>query len=221
MPLSQPVARELMHSRDITLRGYQRADGLLEVEAHLVDTKPYAFGNVDRGTVQPGEALHEMLVRMTIDDTLTIVGCEAVTEHGPFFSCHDGAASMARLVGLTIRPGFLKAANAQLGGVQGCTHLREMLQQIATVALQTIWPVRSRREAAARARGETATGTPSNEDGSARLLNTCHAYASDGAVVRRRWPHLYTGADAAPDDDAPAGGARTEAPQAALASREA
>lgn len=26
-----------------------------------------------------------------------------------------------------------------------------------------------------------------------RLIDSCHAYASDGAVVRRRWPDLYTG----------------------------
>jgi hypothetical protein len=199
MPLSTPVEREPMHRRAITLNGYQRADGLLDVEAHLVDTKPYAFGNVDRGTVQPGEPLHEMWVRMTVNDDLEIVGCDAVTEYGPFLSCHGGAASMSDLVGLKIKAGFLKAANARLGGVHGCTHLREMLQQMATVALQTMWPVRTRREAdalrAAREAGQLAEGEASNEDGSARLLNTCHAYASDGAVVQRRWPHLYTGTD--------------------------
>ena len=59
MPLSPPAAREIMHTRAITLHGYQRADGLLDAEAHLVDTKPYAFGNVDRGTIEPGEPLHE------------------------------------------------------------------------------------------------------------------------------------------------------------------
>lgn len=219
MPLSPPVAREPMHSRDITLRGFQREDGLIEVEAHLVDTKPYPFGNVDRGTVVPGEPLHEMWVRVTVDDALMIVACEAVTEHGPFFTCHGGAESMARLVGLSIKPGFLKAANARLGGVHGCTHLREMLQQIATVVLQTLWPVRSRREAAAlhaaRQSGTLTEGQVASEDGSARLLNTCHAYASDGPVVQRRWPHLFTGD--APQAQPP----QPNQPQAALASREA
>jgi hypothetical protein len=200
MKLSPPAAREPMHTRAITLHGYQRADGLLDVEAHLVDTKPYAFGNVDRGTIQPGEPLHEMWVRMTIDDTLTITACEAVTEHGPFFTCQGGAASMGELVGLAIKPGFLKAANARLGGIHGCTHLRELLQQVATVALQTLWPVRSRREAealrAAQRNGAVTQGAASGADGSARLLNTCHAYDSAGPVVKRRWPHLYTGAGA-------------------------
>ena len=39
MPLSTPQERELLHSRDIVLRGYQRADGLYDIEAQLTDTK--------------------------------------------------------------------------------------------------------------------------------------------------------------------------------------
>jgi hypothetical protein len=202
MPLSTPVEREIMHSRAIILHGYARTDGQIDVEAHLTDTKPYAFGNVDRGTVQPGEPLHEMWVRMTVNENLVVTACEAVTEHGPYFMCESGAASMSRLVGLTIQPGFLRAANSQIGGTHGCTHLREMLQQIATVVLQTLWPVRSRREAAAleaaRVHAEVASAQPSKSDGSGRLLNTCHAYASNGPVVQQRWPHLYTGKTTAP-----------------------
>ena len=201
MPLSPPAERDLMHKRAITLQGYARADGQFDVDAHMVDTKAFAFSNTDRGTVEPGIPLHEMWVRMTVSEAMVITGCEAVTEHGPFNVCGGGAATMSRLVGLTIRPGFLRAANERLGGIQGCTHLREMLQQIATVAMQTLWPVRSRREAealeAARARGEMSDG-PSNQDGSSRLVNSCHAYASAGPVVARRWPHLATApADAA------------------------
>jgi hypothetical protein len=202
LPLSPPAARQPMHTRRIHLEGFMRDDGLMDVEARLVDTKPYAFETIDRGAITPGTPLHEMHVRITFDAAMTILAAEAVTEHGPFFSCGDGAASFARLVGLTIRPGFLKAANAPLAGVQGCTHIREMLQQIATVAMQTMWPVRSRQEAAAaaaardRARdrgGPPAAADLTGADGSARLINTCHAYSDAGPVVQRRWPHLYTG----------------------------
>jgi len=191
LPLSPAAARQPMHTRRIRLDGFMRDDGLMDVEAHLVDTKPYAFETIDRGAITPGTPLHEMRVRITVDAAMTIVAAEAVTEHGPFFTCGGGAASFSKLVGLTIRAGFMRAANAPLTGVQGCTHIREMLQQIATVALQTMWPVRARQE-------EEAAGNPSGgdlweADGSARLIDTCHAYSSAGAVVRRRWPHLYTG----------------------------
>ena len=39
MPLSQPQDRELLHSRDIVLRGYRRSDGLYDIEAQLTDAK--------------------------------------------------------------------------------------------------------------------------------------------------------------------------------------
>ena len=39
MPLSEPAAARLLHLRDISLRGYHRADGLFDIEAHIRDTK--------------------------------------------------------------------------------------------------------------------------------------------------------------------------------------
>ncbi len=200
MPLSTPVERKLLHQRDIQVRGYGRDDGNFDIEATLTDIKTEGMKNADRGWIASGEPLHQMRVRMTIDERMTILACEAVTEKGPFAVCPGGAASMSRLAGLTIKAGFLKAANQALGGIEGCTHLRELLQQMATTAFQTMWPIRSRREADAVAnRPAGAPAQPQAEDGSARLLNTCFAYSSSGPVVRRRWPHLYTGPDGAPD----------------------
>ena len=49
MPLTPPAARELTHLRDISLRGYQRGDGLFDVEAHIRDTRTTGFANQDRG----------------------------------------------------------------------------------------------------------------------------------------------------------------------------
>ena len=188
MALSKPTGRELLHERDITIRGYQRSDGRFDIEAHLTDTKSYSFPSEDRGQIPSGEPLHEMWVRMTVNQDLVIDACEAATDHGPFTICPDAAPSFSRLAGLRIGRGFLRAAAERVGGVHGCTHLRELLQQLGTVAFQTLYPVRARKEAAAAAAGTERTP---------RLLNTCYAYASDSPVVRRRWPHLSTGPDAA------------------------
>jgi Protein of unknown function (DUF2889) len=184
MALSKPTGRELLHEREIKIGGYQRSDGRFDIEAHLTDTKSYSFANEDRDQIPAGEPLHEMWVRMTVDQDLLIEACEAATEHGPFAICPDAAPSFSRLAGLRIGRGFLRAAAERVGGVQGCTHLRELLQQLGTVAFQTLYPVRMRKEAAARAERMPPA------------LNTCYAYAADGPVVRRRWPHLYTGPDA-------------------------
>lgn len=180
MPLSNPAERELLHSRDVTIRGYRRNDGRFDIEAHLTDTKSYGFPNEDRGYVEAGEPVHGMWMRMTVDEDLTIVACEASTEFGPYAICPGAAPNFSRLAGLSIKRGFLKAAADRVGGIQGCTHLRELLQQMATTALQTLYAVRSRR------------GAVENSEKPA-ILNTCFAYATDSPVVRRRWPHLYTG----------------------------
>lgn len=196
MPLSDPAPRKHFHTRAITIRGYAREDGLYDIEAELADTRTEGFANRDRGWINPGDKLHGMKFRLTIDERMLIHNSEAVTEFGPFAQCGGGAAKFSRLAGLTIKAGFLREALARVHGTEGCTHLRELIQQMATVAFQTLWPVRIQRERAAaeaaRAAGQHVA-LPSADDGSARLLNSCFAYAADGPVVRDRWPRLYTG----------------------------
>jgi hypothetical protein len=196
MPLSEAPERELIHLRDIALRGYRRADGLFDIEAQLTDTKTYGFDNEDRGRIEAGEALHGMWMRMTVDDGLTIIACEAATDDSPYAICPQAAPNFSRLAGLKIGRGFLREANARVGGPVGCTHLRELLQQMATVAFQTVLPLRRHRaeENRAEAKGESQDArVAASWGGPTALLNTCLAYGSDSPVVKRRWPELYTG----------------------------
>lgn len=190
MPLSDPHDRELLHVRDIRLRGYRRADGLFDIDAELVDTKTYAFANHDRGRIAPGEPLHHMVARMTLDESMLLTQFEAATERGPYTVCPAAAASFARLAGLRIGRGFIKAANERVGGTAGCTHLRELLQPMATVAFQTLYAVRVKQAPDAAA---TADANAQPSQGKPALLGTCLAYAPDSPVVKRQWPHFYTG----------------------------
>ncbi len=201
MPLSPATDRELLHTRDIVIRGYRRADGLYDLEAQLTDTKSYGFSNQDRGYIDAGEPLHGMWLRLTLDDSMTIVDSEAATDHGPYAACPGAAPNFARLIGLRVKSGFLREANHRVGGSIGCTHLRELLQQIATTAFQTINPYRARREAIAAGEKDQPgsdrldSRVSQKMGGAPAIVNTCLAYASDGAIVRRRWPQLYTGPD--------------------------
>ncbi len=182
MPLSDPAPRRLLHSRDIALRGYQREDGLFDIEATLTDTKTYGFSNQDRGEVQAGAPVHRMLARMTIDEDMTIQLFEANTEYGPFSICGSAAPNFAALAGLSVGRGFLKAANERVGGAKGCTHLRELLGQMGTVAFQTLIGVRRQKDAQ-----PNALQNPTKP----ALLNSCLAFAEDGEVARRNWPEWH------------------------------
>lgn len=189
MPLSDPIDRELLHLRTIDIRGYRRADGMVDVEARLADTKTYGFALEERGRLEPGDKLHGMAMRMTVDRNLLIVACEAATDHGPYSICPTGAANYGRLAGLTIKPGFLKAARDRIGATEGCTHLSEMLQQVATVAMQTMYSLRDKGAA------KTAEG-----DSARALFGTCSAFAPSSPVVKRRWPDLFV--PATPESEA-------------------
>jgi len=183
MPLSAPQPREHIHTREITCTGYRRADGLWDIEGHLIDTKTYAFHNDERGDVPPGVPVHEMWIRITVTDRLEIMEVEAATDYSPFALCRAVTPNIQRLVGLRIGPGWRDRALAKVGGVEGCTHIVELLAPVATTAFQTIFPIKNREQ--------PKTSAPS--DTPPRLLNTCHAFRSDGAKVKEIWPNFYEG----------------------------
>ena len=180
MPLSPPAARKRLHDRHVHCAGFRRDDGLWDIEGHLVDTKTYGFENIHRGTVEAGEPVHQMWLRLTVDDELLIHAVEAVTEHAPYRICPDVTPRYRRLEGLRIGPGFRRAVAERLGGVEGCTHLSELLGPMATTAFQTMAGQRRRRQAA----------DPSLPP---RWLDTCHGHARDGSVVKELYPQHYTG----------------------------
>jgi hypothetical protein len=190
MPLSPPVEREHIHTRVVECRGYRRGDGLWDIEGRITDVKTYSFGNQFRGEIPAGAPVHDMWLRLTVDDRLTIQAVEAVTDANPYPACPEVAPHFARLTGLRIRPGFQSEVRARLGGTEGCTHLVELLVPVATTAYQTVFPYLERER---RAR-QKAEGKP-REKPSRRppLINSCHAFAADGALVRRYWPDFYTG----------------------------
>jgi hypothetical protein len=77
MPLPPPGDREKLHSRLYDLSGYRRADGLWDIEGRLTDTKTYDFPNEYRGSIGAGEALHDMWLRLTIDEDFKVHDVEA------------------------------------------------------------------------------------------------------------------------------------------------
>jgi hypothetical protein len=203
MPLSQPADRERLHTRAIEINGYRRSDGLFDIEAHLTDRKSFGQTNYDRGYIDAGEPVHDMWLRLTIDEEMLIQSVEAVSDKTPYAMCPTAAPNFSRLAGLHIKSGFLREANQVVGGTIGCTHLRELLQQMATTAFQTINPAKAKKQLVAEGvstegRGSDVFDKRITEQwgGGNRILNTCLAYDDKGPLVKRRWPALYKGEDA-------------------------
>ncbi len=194
MGLPAPVEREAFHQRRIVMDGYRRADGLWDIEAHLTDTKSYAFENSFRGTIPPGEPLHDMWLRLTIDDGFVVRDVAASTDRHPFPACPEITPNFKRLIGETIKAGWFNRCRELLGGIAGCTHLLELLGPMGTVAFQTLYSERARalRAATKAGAGKAGDGKKSTR-GRPALIDTCHAWSATGEAVKEHWPEFYTG----------------------------
>ena len=187
--LSMPVDRELQQSRVIDLKGYLRDDGLWDIEGHLVDTKPFSVYHPKYGVRKPaGVPLHLMKIRLTIDDDMVIQDAEAATLAAPFDTCLTPAQLFPKLKGLSLKSGWKKAALELMGGVRGCTHLTEMLGNMATMAYQTLSA--SRKVIASLDDLDKISEQPF-------YVDSCYSYRKDGALIRRLFPQFAKDGDSA------------------------
>jgi hypothetical protein len=176
-------ARQEIHQREVLSHGYLREDGLWDIEAELRDTKTYFSRNGDGRERQPGDPIHNMRVRLTLDDTLTIVDAVAAMPSTPFDECPAAADPVRGLIGVTVGRGWRKAIDEAMGGIRGCTHVRELLAAMGTVAFQTIPNYRTHQR---RLRGEPSQiGTRPG-----RQLGQCLSWDFDGPLVARLMPEF-------------------------------
>lgn len=185
MSLPPAEGREKLHTRTIRIEGFARPDGNFDIDAYLTDIKSVPI-KTDRRQLAPGEVLHGLGARMTVTPTLQIVDFIAVMDDTPSAACETAPPNFKALIGLQIGAGFVRAAYERVGGTLGCTHIREMLQQMATVAFQTSFQVRQQ----ARLR-EAVNGMLKPA-----LLNSCHGWRAGGEMVRHLYPAYYQPAGA-------------------------
>jgi Protein of unknown function (DUF2889) len=172
--LSKPKPRNPLHTRTVTFQGYARDDGLWDIEGHLVDTKshPFVTGSV---TWAPGEAIHDMWIRITVDKHLAIQDIEVAMDSHPHPECPEVVPPMNTLIGAHIGKGWRKTIETHLGGTKGCTHLRELLNAMATATYQAI---------------PGALFDP-DESKPPLYLGNCKSWDFSGPVVMRIYPQFY------------------------------
>ena len=119
MPLPQPtVARTLRHTRSITAQGFARDDGLWDIDLTLTDAKTRAVP-ISTGMLQPGQPIHELWLRVTIDTQLNIVDACASSDAVPYPGhCETIAPAYQVLKGLNLFRGFRVAVKERLSGTE-------------------------------------------------------------------------------------------------------
>ncbi|MNT34482.1 hypothetical protein D3C72_1704680 [compost metagenome] len=142
-----------------------------------------------------------MRVRITLDDTYTVRAVAAALPSIPFPECTGGMPPLQGLVGASIARGWRKALETTLGGTRGCTHLRELLMNLGTVAYQTVGGEARRQEWEAlpepRIRPPVSTSPKPHWD-------KCVSWRLDGEVIRRWAPDFYQGPGKASPGTSPA-----------------
>ncbi|EIF35718.1 Protein of unknown function (DUF2889) [Burkholderia sp. Ch1-1] len=174
---SDRSTRRVVHTRRIECIGFERSDGLFDIEGHIRDTKAEDSDLLFK-TVPAGSPIHDMRIVVTIDSNLLIHRIEAHTDSSPSRFCTEINEAYARLEGVTIGAGFMKEVKSRLSGPKGCTHLTELLGPIATTAIQTLMGWR---------KAAPATSESADAAGSAQahpMVDTCYAWRAGGDVVQ-------------------------------------
>jgi hypothetical protein len=175
LPVSE-IERELVHTRRVRYEGYKRADGLWDIEAHITDVKSHDCA-LRTGVRRAGLPIHDMIVRVTIDRKFNVVDALAVSDAVPYpGGCETIGPAYRKLIGLNLVKKFRDGVKERLGGVQGCTHITEMLAGLPTAAIQSF---------AGEMREERPPGRKPFQ------LDHCHAMDTTGDTVRKWYPEWY------------------------------
>ena len=183
MPLSKPIKRDLIHTRNVDVSCYRRTDGLWDVDGHLTDLAAVPVKNYTGGVIEPGTPIHDMNIRLTLNETIKIVAVEVSMEAHPYPLCPGILPAYQRLKGETIGRGWHRRVRELFGGVNGCVHIVDLLGPVGTLGFKNV----------KRDSGQDELPPAERRDDKPYQINTCHALASNGEIVRARWPGLYTG----------------------------
>tara|TARA_Y100001934_G_scaffold271413_1_gene357906 strand:+ start:304 stop:855 length:552 start_codon:yes stop_codon:yes gene_type:complete len=181
MPLTTNVERELIHTRTLEMTAHRRSDGWYDIEGHLIDRKPYRYVMPDHA-FEANAPVHDMWLRLTVDRSATVREVDALMDVGPHFTCSGVVGNYQALIGLSFGKGWNRGVRERLGGSAGCTHLSEMLAQMATTGLQALW---AEDEIAAEEAGRRLPLDPA-------ILNSCHTYDESSEFVKVYFPESYT-----------------------------
>lgn len=177
------ITREELHFRRLDFRGWRRSDGLFEVEARLLDSKPHDFAPPSGSRVVPAnEAIHDLGLRLVFDEDLVVQAVSSFVHAFPYPPCPRGGDSLQALVGLRIGAGWSTAVRQRLPASETCAHLREILVPLASAVMQSM---NTRRMHLLDA--TDASGKPLKVD-------SCYAYGATRELVLQRWPAYHRAA---------------------------
>lgn len=181
--MENTVNRRPMHLRRIEMQAFLRDDGLWDIEAHLQDEKPFAYVDPGRGRLKAGDPVHDIRVRLTVDDERVIrdVGIEMGSM--PFGTCHEVKDTLLPLIGERVGRGWRQILK-KIPRNRTCAHVHEVLVPMATVVHQGM----------ALGRDPVGKVAMTPEPGLSEkpfFVDDCHSWRADGPVVAHFFPQFH------------------------------
>lgn len=190
LPPAAPL-RQLRHRRTLDVQAFDRGDHTWEIDARIVDTKT-RDAQLALDTRPAGVPIHEMLLRLVVDEQLNILAAGSEMIHMPYTGlCNqhpdEAPDPYERLAGLNLRQGFREAVWQRFGGVKGCTHLTELAQLLPSAVIQAF--------------AGDVFNVSENGSGNVRpfQLDRCHGLRLDGEAVRIYYPRWHHPAPRVPE----------------------
>jgi hypothetical protein len=181
--------RTLKHRRRIDIEVFARGNGLWEVDAQLSDVRTDDV-TLATGVRPAGQPIHDMLLRLVVDERFNILEAGAETRAMPYPGlCNDHGDVYGRLAGLNLMHQFRAAVRQRLGGVLACTHITEMTQALPTAVVQAF------AGTVIDTRGDAASAQQPFQ------IDRCHALRANGEAVRIHYPRWYRQPDVSHDAD--------------------
>ena len=180
--MQHTVARRPMHTRQLTLCGFARDDGLWDFEAHLQDSKPFMYIDPGRGEQKAGDLVHDIRVRLTLDDDRVIREVEIQMGSMPFGTCHEVRDSLQPLIGERVGRGWRQILK-RIPRNTTCAHVHELLVPLATVVHQGMSLGRNPDGKVALVPDPTLEAQPF-------FVDDCHSWRIDGPAVARFYPQF-------------------------------
>jgi DUF2889 family protein len=178
-----------MHRRSVECLGYLRDDGLWEVEARLVDSKPFVRHERGQGMRPAGDPVHDIRLRLAVDDTFLIHDTGTTMQTTPYPSCVEVEGILQRLVGERIGKGWREVVRRKIGKLETCTHLAELLGPAVTTLFQTMSHGKDPDGRDSIDGQRDATEPPF-------FVGGCHSWRTDGPNVAEFFPQFATKAAA-------------------------
>jgi hypothetical protein len=129
--------------------------------------------------------VHDIRLRLAVDDGLVIREAETAMVATPFPTCIEVDGILQRLVGEQIGRGWREVVRRKIGTLETCTHLSELLGPAVTTLFQTMSYGKSPDGGDSMDSHRDTTEPPF-------FINGCHSWRTDGPIVAKVFPQFAT-----------------------------